>query len=213
MWALHHDLIDSIFIIQSKEGCDQITSEMVDLGEKAMVFGVVGQIQTKFWHIHPNENLFHQSTLGTAKPFPKRLRDSQLPPRSPFFSRVSTCLVLHLNCYPPVRSCDIHQGAKLQKFQVLRVKFGGRCLVLKPWTCDFFLNEDDIHTQFPTTKMEPTKKKTGILTTEKTSHKKKNVDNQNINKTTKTKNMFFLGMLILHLSSLRPSELWRISEL
>lgn len=39
MWEAHDDLIDSIFIIQSKEECDQITSEMVDLGEKAMGFG------------------------------------------------------------------------------------------------------------------------------------------------------------------------------
>ena len=61
MWAVHHDLIDSIFIIQSKEECDQITSEMVDLGES----NGFGQF-LKFWHIHPNENLFHQSTLGTA---------------------------------------------------------------------------------------------------------------------------------------------------
>lgn len=47
MWAVHHDLIDSIFFIQSKEGCDQITSELVDLGEKATVFGV-------FW-TNPNK--------------------------------------------------------------------------------------------------------------------------------------------------------------
>ena len=41
-------------LIQSKEGCDQISSAMVDLGEKVMVF----EQFLKFWHNHPTENLF-----------------------------------------------------------------------------------------------------------------------------------------------------------
>ena len=201
MWAVHHDLIDSIFFIQSKEGCDQITSEMVDLGEKAMVFG---QIQTKFWHIHPNENLFHQSTLGTAKPFPKWLRLSQLPPGALFFRECQHALFSISTVTPRWEAVTFTRGPSYRSFRLSGwslagdVWFSSHGLVTF-WPLLFykvdFLNGDDIHTHFPTTKIEPTNKKNRNLDNRKNQpHKKKRVSTTKIWTTQhKKKHVFFGG--------------------
>lgn len=178
----------------------------------------------KIWHMTSttqNDYLFHQSTsMNCLWPFPKRLRVSQPAPPEPFLFASVNMPCPPSQLLPPGEKLWHSPGGpscRSFRFSGWSLEISSHGLVtfwpLLFYKVAFFEWGWYPHTQFPTTKITNQQQKNRNLDNRKTSHtKKKSFNNQNMNNTTQ-KNMFFLGMLILRLSSLRPSELWRISEL